>query len=119
MIKFTNLQKITNLHKNAESIFMQLFCIKNHLFLARQILAGQDAGQRDMICPSVDFKGVSNRDKRDITASAGSGTQPPLPPLGGRGLSHLSRPNFYSSNIHMQCQRTGNGRAVKAAKIYQ
>lgn len=119
MIKFTNSQEITNLHKNAESIFMQLFCIKNHLFLAGQILAGQSVGQRDRICPNVDFKGFSYRDKRDATASAGSGTQPPLPPLGGRGLSHPSRPIFYSSNIHMQCQRTGNGRAVKAAKIYQ
>lgn len=103
VLKSTNLQKITNLHKNAELIFMQLFCIKNHSFLAGQVLAGQGAGQRDGICPSVDFKGFSNRDKRDTTASAGSGTQPPLPPLGGRGLSHPSRPNFYSSDIHMQC----------------
>ena len=103
VFKFVNSQKITNLHKNAELIFMQLFCIKNHLFLAGQILAGQGAGQRDKICPSVDFKGFSYRGKRDTTASAGSGTQPPLPPLGGRGLSHPSRPNFYSSNIHMQC----------------
>lgn len=103
VFKFTNSQKITNLHKNAESIFMQMFCIKNHLLLAGQILAGQGAGQRDKICHDIDFKGFSNRDKRDTTASAGSGTQPPLPPLGGRGLSHPSRPNFYSMNIHMQC----------------
>ncbi|PIJ50661.1 MULTISPECIES: hypothetical protein [unclassified Erwinia] len=74
MFKFTNSQEITNLHKKADSIFMRLFCIKNHLFLAGQILAGQGAGQRDKFCPSVDFKEFFNRDKRDTTTSAGSGT---------------------------------------------
>lgn len=103
MLKITNSPKTTSLHKNTNLIYMQKICMFIHLILTGQIQAGQVPGQRDRVCPGTDFKGFFTRDNRDITASVGSGTQPPLPPLGGRGLSHPSRLDFYSLNIHMQC----------------
>lgn len=105
MRNFAKLQKSAKLQKNAVLIKIHSYCIS-----IRCDSACEDSGvtrplQRDRFCHYTDFKGFLTRYKRDTTASAGSVTQPPHPPLGGWGLSRPSRHGFYSHSALMQCLR--------------
>lgn len=106
MCNFTDSQKPTNLHFYATLVAMQTYCIKNHG--DNEILKNTvtQALHGDRLCHRFDFKGFLFGDNGDTTASAGPVTQPPLPPLGGRGLSPTSRHLIYSLNTHMQCRKT-------------
>lgn len=103
LLNFTSSQKTTNTQKNANSINMHSICIisqRNKDFCQQ---AQQKAQQRNKKCCATDFKGFFNRNKRNTTASVVAQHQPPLPPLGGRGLLRPSRCGFYSLNDYMQC----------------
>lgn len=103
MCNFTNSQFITNLHNFAYLLFSQNKCIniQRGKFLISS--AWQKAWQRGKKRGTVDFKGFLVRGKRGAATNAAAWHQPPLPPLGGRGLPRSSRHGFYSLNIHMQC----------------
>ncbi|EIM6979170.1 hypothetical protein LNU76_005001 [Salmonella enterica] len=86
MRNFAKLQKSAKWQKNAILIEMQLNRLVMHFNKALEIMRGTKAGQRDEVSDITDFKGFFIWDERDTTASAGSGTQPPHPPLGGVGF---------------------------------
>ncbi|HGB4871166.1 TPA: hypothetical protein ACIVK9_005100 [Salmonella enterica subsp. enterica serovar Muenchen] len=94
MRNFAKLQKSAKLQKNAISYFMQFICIGMRFCGAIKKHRVTRPLQRDRVHYDFDFKEFLKCDKRDTTASAGSVTQPPLPPLGGRGLSRPSRHGF-------------------------
>ncbi|HCP9902554.1 TPA: hypothetical protein OGI49_005029 [Salmonella enterica] len=103
MRSFSKLQKSAKLQKYAILLKNRFLCIFSHCDSLRGALGVTSALQRDSLCHGIDFKGIFNCDVRDATASAGSVTQPPHPPLGGWGLSHPSRHGFYSHSALMQC----------------
>ncbi|EOB3504566.1 hypothetical protein ACSD62_004707 [Escherichia coli] len=96
LLNFTNLQKATNLHKNAKIEYMQFICINSQRNKNFKQQAQHDAQQRNKKCCAVDFKCFFNRNKRNTTASVVAQHNTPLPPLGGRGLLRPSRCGFYS-----------------------
>ncbi|EIJ2215465.1 hypothetical protein LIA64_002655 [Salmonella enterica] len=112
MRNFAKLQKSAKWQKNAILIEMQLNRLVMHFNKALEIMRGTKAGQRDEVSDITDFKGFFICDERDTTASAGSGTQPPHPPLGGWGLSRPSRHGFYSHSVRMQCLMQQNTTAA-------
>ncbi|HDH0767282.1 TPA: hypothetical protein PIP00_001554 [Klebsiella pneumoniae] len=103
MFNFTCSQKITNLHNFTHSIFNQNKCINNQRGNFLNSEPWQKAWQRGKKRGTFDFKGFLMRGKRGTATNAAAWHQPPLPPLGGRGLPRSSRHGFYSLNIHMQC----------------
>lgn len=102
MRNFSKLQKSAKLQKYAILLKKRFLCIFIHCGSLRDALGVTKALQRDRLCHVIDFKWFFNCDTRDATASAGSVTQPPHPPLGGWGLSHPSRHDFYSHSALMQ-----------------
>lgn len=107
MRNFAKLQKSVKLQKNADSKNMHIKRINNrrNKYFYRQ--AQHKAQQRNKKCCATDFKGFFRRNKRNTTASVVAQHQPPLPPLGGRGLLRPSRCGFYSHSALMQCLRKG------------
>lgn len=87
------LLNFTNLQKNAFSKIMHInrIRIQRNKYFYQQ--AQHKAQQRNKKCCATDFKGFF---KRNTTASVVAQHQPPLPPLGGRGLLRPSRCGFYS-----------------------
>ncbi|HAB4051761.1 TPA_asm: hypothetical protein GBY29_18535 [Salmonella enterica subsp. diarizonae] len=103
MHNFAKLQKSAKLHKNAILIYMQsisIFMQRNTIFWGQ---AQHKAQHRNKKCCATDFKGFFKRNKRNMTASEEAQHNPPLPPLGGRGLLRPSRCGFYSHSALMQC----------------
>lgn len=96
LLNSTNLQKTTKLQKNAFSKIMHInrIRIQRNKYFYQQ--AQHKAQQRNKKCCAADFKGFFKRNKRNTTASVVAQHQPPLPPLGGRGLLRPSRCGFYS-----------------------
>lgn len=105
MCNFTSLQFITSLHDFAHSLISQNKCINNQRGKFLISRAWQKAWHRGKKRGTVDFKMFLVRGKRGTATNAAAWHQPPLPPLGGRGLPRSSRHGFYSLNIHihMQC----------------
>lgn len=103
MFNFTNSQFITSLQNITHSHFNHFKCINTQCGKFLISRTWQKAWQRGKKRGTVDFKGFLVRGKRGTATNAAAWQQPPLPPLGGRGLPRSSRHDFYSLNIHMQC----------------
>lgn len=96
MFNFTNSQIITSLQNITYSLFNHFKCITTRRGKFLILRAWQKAWHRGKKRGTFDFKGFLVRGKRGTATNAAAWQQPPLPPLGGRGLPRSSRHNFYS-----------------------